>query len=55
MIESIELAKYVERNYEEKVVPQGWVEYGDDNLFPQYLIDLYNSSAVHHALVESIA
>lgn len=55
MIESIELAKYVERNYEEKVVSQGWVEYGDDNLFPQYLIDLYNSSAVHHALVESIA
>jgi len=55
MIESIELAKYVERNYEEKVVSQGWVEYGNDNLFPQYLIDLYNSSAVHHALVESIA
>ena len=55
MIESLELAKYVERNYEEKLSRDGWVEYGDDNLFPQYLIDLYNSSSVHHALVESIA
>ncbi len=55
MIESIELAKYVERNYEEKPSRSGWIDYGDDNLFPQYLIDLYNSSSVHHALVESIA
>ena len=55
MIESLELAKYVERNYEEKLSRDGWVEYGDDNLFPQYLIDLYNSSSVHHALVDSIA
>ena len=55
MIESIELAKYVERNYEEKPSNSGWIDYGDDNLFPQYLIDLYNSSSVHHALVESIA
>ena len=55
MIESIHLAKYVEPNYEEKSTPQGFVQYGEDNLYPQYLIDLYNSSAVHHALVDSIA
>jgi hypothetical protein len=55
MIESIQFAKYVEPNYEEKATPQGFVQYGDDNLYPQYLIDLYNSSAVHHALVDSIA
>lgn len=55
MIESIQLAKYVEPNYEEKATTQGFIQYGDDNLYPQYLIDLYNSSAVHHALVDSIA
>jgi hypothetical protein len=55
MIESIQFAKYVEPNYEEKATTQGFVQYGDDNLYPQYLIDLYNSSAVHHALVDSIA
>ena len=55
MIENINLAKYVEPSYEETLSRSGWVEYGKDNLFPNYLIDLYNSSAVHHALVESIA
>ena len=33
----------------------GYVSYGDDNLFPQYLIDLYKSSATHNALSTSIA
>ena len=54
MLDRIELAKYVEPNYEEKVSKSGWVEYGDDNLFPQYLIDLFNSSAVHRGVTESI-
>ena len=31
------------------------MNYGDDNLFPQYLIDLYKSSATHNALCTSIA
>jgi hypothetical protein len=34
---------------------KGYVQYGDDNLFPQYLIDLYKSSATHNALCTSIA
>lgn len=54
-VEAISLAKYVEPSYEETVSKQGWVERGDDNLFPQYLIDLYNSSAVHRGIVDSIA
>lgn len=53
--QNIELAKYVERSYEEKPNRQGWVDRGDDNLFPQYLIDLYKSSAVHKGVVDSIA
>ena len=54
-VEAISLAKYVERSYEESNDPKGWVKRGEDNLFPQYLIDLYNSSAVHHGVVDSIA
>jgi hypothetical protein len=55
MIENINLGKYTEPSYQETLNRSGWVEYGKDNLFPNYLIDLYNSSAVHHALVDSIA
>jgi hypothetical protein len=55
MIEALQLGKYEARNSEEKVNRKGWIDYGDDNLFPQYLIGLYNSSAVHGALVTSIA
>lgn len=35
---------------------QEWVEYGDGeyrNLYPQFLIDLYNSSATHSAIVNA--
>ena len=55
MIEALQLAKYEARNSEEKENKKGWIDYGHDNLFPQYLISLYNSSAVHGALVSSIA
>lgn len=52
---AINLGKYDEPEYEEKYSPaNGCIEYGKDNLFPQYLIGLYNSSAVHSALVNSI-
>ena len=54
-IEKIDLAKYVERTYEETPSREGYIKRGEDNLFPQYLIDLYNSSAVHHGVVDSIA
>jgi len=56
MIHGLNLAKYVERSYEERPSSNGeFIQYGADNLFPQYLIDLYNSSPTHHALVNSIA
>jgi hypothetical protein len=34
---------------------QDFVWYGNDNLFPQHTIDLYQSSATHNALVNSIS
>ena len=46
--------KYVEASYQEKANSKGWVDYGSDNLWPNYLIDLYNSSPVHNALCNSI-
>lgn len=54
-MELLKLKEYQERSYEERPSNQGWVTYGDDNLFPQYLIDLYKSSATHNALCTSIA
>jgi hypothetical protein len=51
----LKLKEYQERSYAEVPSPKGYIKYGDDNLFPQYLIDLYHSSATHNALTTSIA
>lgn len=31
-----------------------YIFYGDDNLYPQMLIELYNSSAMHHTAIDAI-
>ena len=54
-MELVKLKEYEERSYAEAPSKEGYVNYGDDNLFPQYLIDLYKSSATHNALTTSIA
>ena len=54
-MELINLSQYEERSYKETPTARGWVQYGDDNLFPQYLVDLYKSSATHSALCNTIA
>ena len=54
-MELLKLKEYQERSYAEMPSHEGYVKYGDDNLFPQYLIDLYKSSATHNALCTSIA
>jgi hypothetical protein len=51
----LQLKQYEERSYAEANSQRGYVKYGDDNLFPQYLIDLYQSSATHNALCTSIS
>lgn len=53
-MELLQLAKYEERSYEETRSTRGYINYGDDNLFPQYLVDLYKSSATHGALCNTI-
>lgn len=51
----VDLAKYVKIEPIEFEDRKGWVAYGEGNHFPQYLIELYNTSPVHGALVNSIA
>ncbi len=51
----LQLKEYQAKSYAESTSRDGYMNYGDDNLFPQYLIDLYHSSATHNALCTSIA
>ncbi len=56
MIEQFNFSKYEPKTYEEKVnLSGGWIDYGQDNLYPDYLNSLYKTSAVHGALCNSIA
>ena len=50
----LKLNQYQERSYAETANTKGFVNYGDDNLFPQYLVDLFHSSATHNALTTTI-
>lgn len=38
--------------YEEKYTRGGWISYGADNLYPDYLISLMNRSGQHNAILE---
>ena len=51
----LKLSQYQERSYAESANSKGFVNYGADNLFPQYLIDLFHSSSTHNALTTTIA
>lgn len=51
----INLSQYEAKSFEERPSGKGWVKYGDDNLYPQYLVELYKCSATHNALCNSIA
>lgn len=49
---SIELASYELPLFKEKPNSRtDWVEFGERNLFPLYLVDLFNQSAVHNAII----
>jgi hypothetical protein len=37
--------------YSERIDRRGWIKWGDDNLFPDYLISLQNRSAKHNAIL----
>ncbi len=54
-ITNLAFAKYIKVEEVEKETTKGWVEWGDANSMPNYLIDLYQSSPVHGSLVNSIS
>ena len=54
-ITNLAFAKYIKVEEVEKETTKGWVEWGEGNAMPQYLIDLYQSSPVHGSLVNSIS
>jgi hypothetical protein len=54
-VAGINLASYTQIGAGEKENPKGWIEYGDKNLYPQYLIELSEQSPVHGSLVRSIS
>jgi len=37
----LQLKEYKAKSFSEYTSREGWMNYGDDNMFPQYLIDLY--------------
>lgn len=54
-IEKLSLKTHEAADYREEINPEGWVDYGADNLFPQHLLELYHQSPTHTALCNSIA
>jgi hypothetical protein len=54
-IQSINLSLYQPVEAVEKENRSGWIDYGNNNLFPQHLINLYQNSPIHNALVNSIS
>jgi hypothetical protein len=54
-IQEILLSRYEPIEAVEKENRSGWIDYGNNNLFPQHLINLYHNSPIHNALTNSIA
>lgn len=54
--EKVEMAKYVKiAPIERENVAKGWVNFGEGNMYPQYLIELQSESPVHGSIVNSIS
>ena len=39
----------------ETLTTQGWIKWGSDNTFPNYLLDLYKECAIHQSIVDMIS
>ena len=52
-LESIELSGYAKRDYSERQ-EENVIYFGEDNAFPNYLVELYNDSPTHRALCTTI-
>jgi len=54
-VSNIQMAQFKPMDSAEKLDRKGWLKYGDDNLYPQYLNEVVDSAPVHGALSVSIA
>lgn len=54
-VHQVQLSEYIPVSAQQKEDRGGWVNYGDRNDFPSYLIELAESSPVHGALTTSIS
>lgn len=52
---AIQMSSYEPLAATEKEDRKGWVSYGNDNLYPNYLIGLYYNSPIHNALTNRIS
>ena len=32
-----------------------WIQFGSDNLYPQYLLELYNGSSINNAIIKGVS
>jgi len=54
--DKVEMSKYVKiAPIERENVSKGWVNFGEANMYPQYLIELQSESPVHGSIVNSIS
>lgn len=49
----IEMSRFVKIDPIEKETPRGWVMFGESNMYPEYLIELYNNCSLHNAVINS--
>ena len=54
-IQAINLSAYQPVEAVEKENRSGWIDYGNNNLYPQHLLNLFHNSPIHNALVNSIS
>lgn len=53
-VSRVELAQYQPVASTEKIERNGWLSFGDDNLYPTYLKELADTSPVHGAIVKGV-
>ena len=53
VVQGFSLSMYTDLPIVEEVRNKEWVPYGADNLYPDFLMDMYNSSPTHQAIVRT--
>jgi len=54
-VHGIGLSSHYDQDFTENASRGGWINYGEDNLYPDFLIGLARNSAVHSALINGIS